>query len=63
MVPWGKMSCFLHLTVARIFCHDCHRCSWPTLDFVQGKQRMVLAFVRYVLDLIALGTILGVARF
>jgi transposase len=62
-VPWGKMPCFLHLTVTRIFCHDCCRCSWPTLDFVQGKQRMVSAFVRYVLDLIALGTILGVARF
>ena len=63
MVPWGKMPCFLHLTVTRIFCHDCRRCSWPTLDFVQGKQRMVQAYVRYVLDLIALGTILGVARF
>lgn len=63
MVPWGRMKCFLHLTMHRIFCRNCQRYSWPTLDFVQGKQRMVLAFVRYVLDLIVLGTVLGVARF
>lgn len=47
----------------RISCHDCGKCSWPVLDFVQGKQRMVSAFVKYVLCLIAIGTILGVARF
>ena len=63
MVPWGKMASFLYLNMSRICCFDCSRCSWPALDFVQGKQRMVLAFVHYVLDLIALGTILGVARF
>jgi transposase len=63
MVPWGKIQCFLYLTLSRIFCHDCHKCSWPVFDFVQGKQRMVRAFVQYVLCLIAIGTILGVARF
>lgn len=63
MVPWGKMPCFLYLTLHRISCHDCGKCSWPVLDFVQGKQRMVRAFVEYVLCLIAIGTILGVARF
>ena len=63
MVPWGKMQCFLHLILHRITCHDCGKSSWPTLDFVQGKQRMVRAFVEYVLCLIAIGTILGVARF
>lgn len=63
MVPWGKMPCFLYLTLHRISCHDCGKCSWPVLDFVQGKQRMVSAFVKYVLCLIAIGTILGVARF
>ncbi len=63
MVPWGKMQCFLHLTLHRIACHDCGKCSWPVLDFVHGKQRMVHAFVEYVLCLITIGTILGVARF
>jgi transposase len=63
MVPWGRMQCFLYLTLNRIACHDCGRCSWPVLDFCHGKQRMVRAFVEYVLGLIAIGTILGVARF
>lgn len=63
MVPWGKMPCFLYLTLNRISCHDCGKCSWPIPDFVQGKQRMVRAFVEYVLCLISLGTILGVAQF
>jgi len=63
MVPWGKINCFLYLTLQRVFCHDCCRCSWPKLNFVKGKQRMVLAFVQYVLDLVTLGTISGVARF
>lgn len=63
MVPWGKMPCFLYLTLNRISCHDCGKCSWPVPDFVQGKQRMVRAFVEYVLCLISIGTILGVARF
>lgn len=63
MVPWGKMQCFLHLTLHRIACHDCGKCSWPILNFVHGKQRMVRAFVEYVLCLIAISTILGVARF
>ncbi len=63
MVPWGKIQCFLYLTLSRISCHDCNKSMWPALDFVQGKQRMVRAFVQYVLSLIAIGTILGVARF
>ncbi len=63
MVPWGKIQCFLYLTLSRISCHDCKKCTWPTLDFVQGKQRMVRAFVQYALSLITIGTILGVARF
>ena len=63
MVPWGTIQCFLYLTLSRISCHDCNKSSWPVLDFVQGKQRMVRAFVQYVLSLITIGTILGVARF
>lgn len=63
MVPWGKMPCFLYLTLNRISCCDCGKCSWPVPDFVQGKQRMVRAFVEYVLCLITIGTILGVAQF
>ena len=63
MVPWGKMPCFLYLTLHRISCHACGKCSWLVPGFVQGKQRMVRAFVEYVLCLIAIGTILGVARF
>jgi transposase len=62
MVPWGKMQCFLHLTLHRIACHDCGKCCWPKLDFVDGKQRMVRAFVEYVLCLVAISTILGVAK-
>lgn len=63
MVPWGRMQSFLHLSLHRVACHDCGKCSWPVPDFVHGKQRMVHAFVEYVLCLIAISTILGVARF
>lgn len=63
MVPWGTIQSFLFLTLSRISCRDCKKSSWPVLHFVEGKQRMVRAFVHYVLSLIAIGTILGVARF
>jgi transposase len=63
MVPWGSMKCFLILTMHRVLCLNCKKRSWPILDFVNGKQRMVKSFTQYVLDLLLLGSILSVARF
>lgn len=63
MVPWGRMKCFLMLTMHKMYCLDCHKSCWPKLDFFSGKQRMSVSYIQYVLDLLLLGTILSVALF
>lgn len=62
MVPWGRKPCFLDLRMHRVFCQDCQKRTCPPLDFAKGKERMTQAFVCYVLDLLKLGTVLGVAK-
>lgn len=63
MVPFARKKTYLKLTLHKIYCLDCNKYCWPELDFASGKQRMINAFVQYVLDLLALGTILSVAQF
>jgi transposase len=63
MVPWGRMKCFLMLTMHKIYCLDCHKSCWPKLEFFSGKQRMTMSYIQYVLDLLLFGTILSVSHF
>jgi len=63
MVPWGSMQCFLMLSMHKVFCLQCKKIFWPSLNFAKGKQRMVKSYVLYVLDLIKLGSILSIAKY
>lgn len=63
MLPLGSMKCFLELTVHKFFCHDCKSSCWVKLPFAVGKLPMTKSFANYILALIKVTTVKGVATF
>lgn len=63
MVALGTLKTFLEITVHKYKCRDCNSCTWVNLPFAVGKFPMTRAFVNYVLSLVKLGTVQGVAIF
>lgn len=63
MTPIGNKPCFLSLILHRIECKDCNHLYRPTLSFMQDSKRMTKAFIRFVVELLAFGTIKDVADF
>ena len=63
MIPLGNKKCFLDVLLHRVKCNNCGYTWWPRLSFMKGKSRMTRSFIKYVLDLLCLGTIQGVSKF
>jgi len=63
MVALGALKTFLEITVHKYRCRDCKTCAWVNLPFALGKFPMTRTFVNYILSLIRLGTVQGVAIF
>jgi transposase len=63
MVALGTLKTFLDITVHKYKCRDCNSCAWVNLPFAVGKFPMTRAFVSYILSLVRLGTVQGVAIF
>lgn len=61
--PIAGKSCFLNLTMHRIFCKHCNKTLWPHLPFMDGKSRMSRSFVHYALELLSFGTVKSIANF
>ena len=63
IIPFGNKKCFLELYFHRLQCCNCKKIFWPKLNFMKGKRRMTRSFIRYILDLLKIGTIKDVSTF
>lgn len=63
MIALGALKTFLEITVHKYKCLDCGSYAWVNLPFAFGKYPMTRTFVNYILSLVKLGTLQGVAIF
>jgi len=63
MVNLGKKRTQLKIDVHKVWCQRCDKKAWIELPFTCGKLPMSLSFVRYILQLTGMTTLLCVALF
>ena len=60
--PLGSKKCKLQVLTQKRRCVDCTHSWWPTIPFVDGKERMTHSFKNHALNLLRFGTIQDVAK-
>ena len=63
MVSLGQKRTYLKIDTYKIWCQKCNTKAWVKLPFTSGKLPMTLSFIRYIIQLTAMTTLLAVARF
>jgi len=63
MVNLGQKRTYLKIDTHKIWCQKCNTKAWVKLPFTSGKLPMTLSFIRYIIQLTAMTTLLAVALF
>jgi len=63
MLNLGQQRSLLKINTHKVFCRKCHKISWLALPFTNGKIPMTNSFIRYIIQLTAMTTLLCVALF
>lgn len=63
MLNLGQNQTQLKINVHKVWCLDCDKKAWIELPFACGKQPMTLSFIRYIIQLTGMTTLLCVAFF
>jgi hypothetical protein len=63
MVNLGQKRTHLKINIHKVLCRKCDRKNWLELPFVLGKLPMTKSFIRYIIQLTSVSTLLFCCAF